>query len=173
MRDGCDGSAANSRRHTRAAAREGNQGAISQLFRQEAIDARRRDWLGATHPATRLLRWCVAAPIIVIYMIVGRYNQRQRVSGQLVPSAGLLNVTATMPGFITRVDVEQGQTVHRRNALLEISVETESASTGDTAAQKSRKILSVLVARLMPRRPKHDVRWQRGPLGEGSRCFLI
>jgi membrane fusion protein len=119
---------------------------MSQLFRKEAMDARRGEWLGAIEVATPLPRWSLAvlamgiATAIVVFMIVGHYTQRERVSGQLVPSAGLLNVTAATAGIVTRVDVRQGQTVQRGDPLIEISSDTDSTSLGDTGAQVSQHL---------------------------------
>ena len=110
------------------------------LFRQEVIDARRGDWLGSIVVATPLSRWwlsalaLVAAGSIVAFLCLGHYTRRETVSGQLVPSAGLLNVVAPGAGTVTRLLAHDGQAVKAGDVLLDISSEQNSASLGDTHA---------------------------------------
>jgi membrane fusion protein len=116
------------------------------LFRQEAIDARRGEWLGTINIATPLSRWTLTllglalATGIVAFLVFGHYTRRERVIGQLVPSAGLLNVVASSSGIVSHVRVHEGQTVHRGDPLLEISSETDSATLGDTRAHVSERL---------------------------------
>ena len=70
------------------------------LFRQEAVDAQRREWLGSILVAAPLSRWLLTAlalslaAAIVLFLCLGHYTSRATVTGQLVPSAGLLNIAA-------------------------------------------------------------------------------
>lgn len=110
------------------------------LFRQEVIDAKRADWLGSIIVAAPLSRWwltalaLMTAMIILLFLFFGHYTRRETVAGQLVPSAGLLNVAAPSPGTVTRLLVRDGQTVKAGDVLLDISSEQDSASLGDTHA---------------------------------------
>ncbi len=116
------------------------------LFRQEVIDARRGDWLGGIIVVTPLSRWILTtwslalAASILLFLIFGQYTRRETVTGQLVPSAGLLNVSAFTTGTVTQVRVYDGQAVHRGDPLMEISSEQDSASLGNTHALVSRQL---------------------------------
>ena len=110
------------------------------LFRQEVVEARRGEWLGSIIVAAPLSRWLLAAlalalaSAIVLFLCLGHYTRRATVTGQLVPSAGLLNIAAPSVGTITRVHVHDGQTVKAGDVLLELSSEQDSAALGDTHA---------------------------------------
>lgn len=110
------------------------------LFRSEVIEARRGQWLGAIHLATPLsLAWLALlavalAAAIVLFMVFGQYTRRAQVSGQLVPSAGLLGVQSPAVGTVARVYIREGVAVHRGDALLEVSNERVSATLGSTQA---------------------------------------
>jgi membrane fusion protein len=110
------------------------------LFRQEVIDAKRGEWLGSIIVATPLSRWAWAlfagglAAALITFLVFGHYTRRENVTGQLVPSAGLINFTAISAGSIRRVWAHEGQSVHRGDPLVEISSEQDSAALGDTHA---------------------------------------
>ncbi len=79
------------------------------LFRQEVIDARRGEWPGSIIVATPLSRWVWTllalslAGALVAFLLLGHYTRRESVTGQLVPSAGLVNLTAISAGSHSRV----------------------------------------------------------------------
>ncbi|HET7267780.1 MAG TPA: HlyD family efflux transporter periplasmic adaptor subunit [Oleiagrimonas sp.] len=118
------------------------------LFRTEAMDARRGQWLGVIQISTPLSRWIwtalgvALAAAIVAFLVFGYYTRRDRVSGQLVPSAGLLGVTAVHGGTVTHVFVHGGESVQQGEPLLEISGETSSAALGGMRADISRQLRS-------------------------------
>lgn len=110
------------------------------LFRQEVIDAKRGEWLGSIIVAAPLSRWLLTmlalalAAAILLFLFVGHYTRRETVLGQLVPSAGLLNIAAPGAGTITRLHVRDGQVVKAGDVLLTLSSEQDSAALGDTHA---------------------------------------
>lgn len=114
--------------------------ALDELFRSEVVQAHRGQWLGAVHLAVPLsLLWltllaAALAAAIVMFMVFGHYTRYQRVSGQLVPSAGLLGVRSPTQGTVARVYVHQGETVRAGVPLVEISDERSSAALGSTQA---------------------------------------
>jgi len=116
------------------------------LFRQEVVDARRSDWLGSIMVVTPLSRWLLTAlslalaASILLFLILGQYTRRESVAGQLIPSAGLLNVTAINAGTVSQMRVQDGQIVHAGDPLLEISSEQDSATLGHTHALVSRQL---------------------------------
>ena len=110
------------------------------LFRQEVIDAQRGEWLGSIIVAAPLSRWLLTllaltlAAAILLFLFFGHYTRRETVLGQLVPSAGVLNIAAPGAGTITRLQVCDGQVVKAGDALLTLSSEQDSAALGDTHA---------------------------------------
>lgn len=112
----------------------------TSLFRQEVVEARRGEWLGSIIVAAPVSRWLLAvlalalAVALALFLVFGHYTRRETVSGELVPSAGLLNVTAPSAGTITRLHVHDGQTVKAGDVLLELSSDQDSAALGDTHA---------------------------------------
>lgn len=111
-----------------------------QLFRKEAIEARRTSWLGGIAVAAPLSRWvlillaCALSCAIVLLLVLGRYTRRESVSGELVPGAGLLNIAAPISGTVRRVLVHDGQSVKAGDVLMELANEQDSAELGDTHA---------------------------------------
>nr|WP_253260799.1 HlyD family efflux transporter periplasmic adaptor subunit [Rhodanobacter glycinis] len=108
------------------------------LFRQEVVDARRGEWLGSIIVAAPLSRWLLTvlamalAAAILLFLVLGHYTRRETVTGQLVPSAGLLNLAAPSAGTIARVHVHDGQAVKAGDVLLELASDQDSAALGDT-----------------------------------------
>jgi membrane fusion protein len=117
---------------------EATEMALQELFRDEVTQARRGRWLGSVQLAMPLsFVWLTAlaasmAVAIVLFMVFGHYTRYARVSGQLVPSAGLLGVRSPTQGRITRVYVHEGETVQRGDPLVELSGERDSAALGST-----------------------------------------
>lgn len=116
------------------------------LFRQEVIDAQRGDWLGSIIVAAPLSRWLLAmlafslATSILLFLFFGHYTRRETVVGQLVPSAGLLNIASPSASTVTRVYVRNGQSVKAGDVMLELSSEQGSTALGDTHALVGRQL---------------------------------
>lgn len=110
------------------------------LFRDEAMQARRSQSLGAIRLATPVSHqvWGLAAAVttvaIVFWLCLGHYTRREHVTGSLVPQAGLLTVTSRAAGVVSRLDVKPGTPVRAGEALLAISGDQSSAAVGDTGA---------------------------------------
>lgn len=108
------------------------------LFREDVLQARRGEAIGSTVIATPLSGWMVSglagllSALLLAFLFVGSYTRRESVSGQLVPSAGLLNVIAPGVGTVVHARVHSGQAVKRGDILFEISTDQSSASMGQT-----------------------------------------
>lgn len=102
------------------------------LFRQQVVQARKDAWLGsASLPTPRMARpmtiLAVAAVLVIVLVLaLGGYTRKERVQGRLVPRAGLLQVTATGPATVVRLQVREGQAVAVGKPLLELSAERDS-----------------------------------------------
>ncbi|WP_232467470.1 HlyD family secretion protein [Burkholderia ubonensis] len=81
-------------------------------------------------------RWLLIAIVAVIavsvaaFMVLGTYTKRERVMGQLVPSAGVLNVSPPVTGTVERIEVREGQRVRAGDPLITVSAEV-ATSLGD------------------------------------------
>lgn len=89
------------------------------LFRPEALEAQRRAALGRIQVNTPLAHWAISGFVIafigalLLFLCLGHYTRRATVTGTLVPSAGLLTLSAASVGRVMRVDVHEGQHVAR------------------------------------------------------------
>ena len=105
----------------------GERVTVQKLFRDEALHARRDEWLGSIVVAVPLSRWMLAllaataACSIILLFTLGHYTRRESVSGQLVPVTGLITLTSIGNGSVTRVWVHDGQFVKQGDPLVEIS----------------------------------------------------
>jgi membrane fusion protein len=112
----------------------------TSLFRPEALEARRGEWLGTILVAAPLSRWVwtalamSSAVSLTLFLVLGHYTRREAVTGQLIPAEGLLNLSAINAGLVTHVWARDGQVVTQGDPLIEISSEQASASLGDTHA---------------------------------------
>lgn len=121
--------------------------ALNGLFRQEVLQTRSAQWLGATRLATPVSHqvWGVAAAAmsvaILLWLFLGHYTRREHVVGSLVPRAGLLNVTARVAGTITQLNVVEGAHVRAGAPLITISSDQSSVAMGDTSAAINAQLL--------------------------------
>lgn len=132
------------------------------LFRNEAVEAQRSQWLGSVNLATPVaFHWWLGLAVtftmaVVLALAFGHYTRRETIAGQLVPSAGLLTLSAHTTGTVTRTLVHEGDTVAVGQALVEVAGDLDSASMGDTHALVSAQIrtqkeqLGVTLANLKP-----------------------
>ncbi len=110
------------------------------LFRAEALQARRTSWLGDVSLAQPLPLWGLAAFVVsaafavlgVLYF--GEYTRRATVTGQLVPDLGLSTVLAPAQGVVSRQFTEEGEQVRAGQALTLINVPRTTAAGDDALA---------------------------------------
>jgi membrane fusion protein len=116
------------------------------LFRNEVLTARAPAALGAIRLATPLSHrvWALLGVAftasVVVWLGVGHYIRRERVSGSLTPQAGLITSSARALGNITAIEVAEGATVHAGDPLATISTERNSTMLGDTGADISAQL---------------------------------
>ena len=109
-----------------------------ELFRREALEARRTSWLGAISLAQPLQLWLLtvlavlAALAIVAFLVLGTYTRRSSVAGQLVPTRGLATVLAPSTGVVADLRAREGQRVDAGQALAVVKVPRATPATGDT-----------------------------------------
>lgn len=112
---------------------------MSSLFRKEVLESRRNQWLGGISLVQPLRGWILAgfaisaALLVLAFLFWGDYTRRSRVTGQLVPSAGLVTVMAPAVGVIERLLVDEGESVSRGQALAVVSV-PRALTSGESVA---------------------------------------
>ena len=110
------------------------------LFRPQALEVQRRAALGRIQVNTPLAHWAISGFVIafigvlLVFLCLGHYTRRATVAGTLVPSAGLLTLSAASVGRVMRVDVHEGQHVARGQVLAEFDNPLDSAALGNTQA---------------------------------------
>lgn len=96
----------------------------SPLFRQEVLESKSQSNLGSITlrqpPGLRI--WCalfVAISVALIaYLVWGQYTQKQRVTGVLMPTTGLVKVVAPQPGVLVERRHEEGDLVAEGDILF-------------------------------------------------------
>jgi membrane fusion protein len=102
------------------------------LFRREVHDYQSAQWLGTVSLVTSRVGWVLtsmlfaAALVLVLFMYLGSYTRSESVTGQIVPRAGLIRISAPLAGTVTSVLVEEGVEVSDGQILAHISVERDS-----------------------------------------------
>lgn len=117
-----------------------------ELFRKEALDAKRAGWLGGislTQP-TRLWMLTLAAVacglVVALFLTMGTYTRRSTVTGQLVPAKGLASVLAPSTGVVTALDVAEGTRVREGQRLAVVTVPRATVAGGDTLAALEQRL---------------------------------
>jgi membrane fusion protein len=119
---------------------------MSRLFREEVIEAKRGEWLGTIRLATPLshriltLFALAVAAALIAFLVFGQYTRRERATGMLVPTAGLIEITASTTATVTQTMVDQGAIVHAGDPLVALSSERISIALGDTGAVVSAQL---------------------------------
>lgn len=119
---------------------------MERLFREEALHASRRQWLGAVRLATPVSHqvWGLAAACttmaILLWLYFGQYTRREHVTGQLLPTAGMVTLSSHAAGTIARILVHEGTSVAAGEPLAELSGDSVSLRMGDTRAAVSAQL---------------------------------
>lgn len=118
----------------------------SSLFRNEVYENRRSQLVGSISLRAPRIGWvfvvfsaCVVLAITLL-LVLGHYTRREPVSGTLVPTHGLLTVSAPSVGSITRIFVREGDRVRAGQPLLEVSETQSSALKGDVGVAVSEQL---------------------------------
>ncbi len=116
------------------------------LFRRAALDAQKPKSCGEillVRPLSyRLLSLAalVCTLAIVALFTWGSYTKRSSVTGQLVPSAGLLRIYPPQTGIVGKKLVAEGQSVKAGDTLYLISSERQSSTLGSVFASVSEQL---------------------------------
>ena len=106
---------------------------MDNLFRPEVLERKRHRLDGAISLVQPPLFKSFALLMVfivfisLVYLSIGSYTRKERVSGLLQPDSGLLKLTAPQSGIISELLVEEGQKVKKNQPLLRISSEKHGA----------------------------------------------
>lgn len=116
------------------------------LFRKEALDAHRTQFSGGillAHPPRLWLLALLAflaAVAALLFLCFGSYTRRSTVTGQLVPSKGLVTVVAPTDGVIAQLDRIEGETLIAGDQVAIIETPRLTPKQGDSQATLQRGI---------------------------------
>ena len=92
-------------------------GTTSQLFRPEALHERQVQWLGSIRigrPPS--FAWVTGIAIclalsLAAFSVWGEITRKAKLPGLLVPTAGMINLSAPQAGLLTELRVQEGDLV--------------------------------------------------------------
>jgi len=106
------------------------------MFRKEVTEANSKSKLGnvlITQPLSYTLISCAAivlAITVLAFGYFGSYTKKATSKGLLVPEYGLLRISSTGSGIITRIEAVDGDEVRKGQPLFVVSAERHSAAGG-------------------------------------------
>ncbi|MEO6920932.1 MAG: HlyD family efflux transporter periplasmic adaptor subunit [Collimonas sp.] len=116
------------------------------LFREQAVAAQQTKWLGEI-VLIRPLSFtflsagaALLALLICAFLVWGSYTRHSTVSGQLLPSSGLIKVYAPQSGIVIEQHVKEGQPLKAGDVLYVLSSERQSSTQGATQAAISSQV---------------------------------
>lgn len=116
------------------------------LFRPEAMRARRVEWLGPVVLSQPLslrvltLLALVAAALSVTFLVVATFTRRSTVVGQLVPTAGIVPVVAPSGGVVSWIVASEGHPVEKGQRLAIVSAVRVTMAGRDVSVDVERLI---------------------------------
>lgn len=100
---------------------------MNGLFRPEAVQAARQQWLGpmrlAQPPALRWLALGAAALLgaLILLLVTGHYTRKASLPGVLAPAGGVVRVQPSAAAVVQAVHVRDGQAVRAGDLLFELA----------------------------------------------------
>lgn len=115
------------------------------LFRTEAIDAQRQQWLGGVQLVSPLaLSWMTAGVVvgalaIAAFLALAPYTRKATAAGVLAPDRGLIRLVAAAQGTVIERRVIEGQNVRAGDVLFVLALERPLLAS-DAQAQVRRSL---------------------------------
>jgi membrane fusion protein len=106
------------------------------LFRPEAIEASRQQWLGEVRLvrpvslSALVLTLVLCAIAIASWLVVGEYTRKAHVRGLLVPDRGWIRLVSPQVATVSERRVTQGQSVRAGDVLFVLSLEHQTRDGG-------------------------------------------
>ncbi|WP_307745424.1 HlyD family efflux transporter periplasmic adaptor subunit [uncultured Pantoea sp.] len=114
----------------------------NDLFRQEALDARKTKVLGSVALYCPPFRWVVITligllvAVMIAFCIFGTYTKRESAQGVLVPENGMMTITAMSTGTVIALPAREGESLQKGSLIATVSSEisTRYGQTRETIA---------------------------------------
>lgn len=112
---------------------------MTSLFRPEAVEQQRQQWLGGVRLvrplSLTLLTAAVMASAVAVgaWLFFGEYTRKAQVGGVIVPDRGLIRLVPPVSGTVVERRVAEGQTVHAGDVLFVIALERTTLDSGSQA----------------------------------------
>jgi membrane fusion protein len=122
------------------------------MFRREAREAKETSWLGTivlSRPLSTVVFTGATVAIVagaLAYLTWGEYTSKARVTGMLVPVAGVAKVQAAQSGVIVERLVAEGDRVVRGSAVLVIADTRQGAGSAELSRSVARQIEERILA---------------------------
>ncbi|MCW2004402.1 membrane fusion protein [Xanthomonas arboricola] len=103
--------------------------AQKRIFREKAMSRRQATWLGGVKIASPLshIAWASSFAglglILIAILYFGSYTRRERVVGQLVSHDGIVRISSTTTGYVTRVLLAEADSAKAGAPVIEIDSE--------------------------------------------------
>ncbi len=118
----------------------------NRLFRREALEAQQPKLLGTIVLTPRLSLWWLSfsaaalAALLLAFLYFGSYTRRTNVTGQLVPSAGVIRVLTPQNGVVLEKRVSEGQLVNKGDLLFVLTSDRVGLTSRELQADVSQQI---------------------------------
>src|SRR5262245_16867271 len=106
------------------------------LFRPESLRARELAWkgrpalaLGLPAAFASLTSMAIAAAVVAL-ITLGGYSRRVDMEGAVLPSTGVIAISAPSPGLIEALAVQEGEAVKKGDPLYTVNVDTVTKDGG-------------------------------------------
>jgi membrane fusion protein len=113
---------------------------MNSLFRKEAMDHQSQRLHGTviltgewTYTALTLF-FCVLILALVIFAFFFGFSRKETISGMVVPDRGLIRIVAPQSGFVSLINVEEGQVVQSGAPLFELTSERNNKNGATQAS---------------------------------------
>ena len=109
------------------------------LFRPEAVEAQRRQWLGSVQLVRPLSQTVLTIAVVVVALALGNflwradYTRKAQVGGTLVPDLGLIRLVPSVNGTVLERHIAEGQAVKAGDVLFVLALERPTLDVGTQA----------------------------------------
>ncbi len=118
----------------------------SKLFRDAVIEAQATSTMGQIVLTPRLsMHWLALAAALmalalIAFLVMGTYTRKSTVTGQLLPSSGVIKVVTPQTGVVTEKNVVEGQSIKKGDVLYVLSSDRLGSGSRSIQADISQQV---------------------------------